>query len=293
MYVSNPFIPKVRRLAVNDVLVRGLTQKEVALKYGIVKSTICKWIKKAENFYQNEYIDTFSSRPHHHPNELSQEVIERIIELRKSVKRCAPIIHAHLLNEGINVSLSSVGRVLKRNHLVREKRAHFKLPLVSPLSSAPGSLVEADTIHYVRRDHSRFYIYSVLDTYSRLAYAEYHKHITPDISLKVVTNAAERFGFPLQVIQTDHGEEFSQSFYFSLQRQNIPLKYIRTRKPNDNAHIERFNRTLQEECFSSKTPSERFISRQLNDYLVYYNEQRLHLSLHCLTPRQFVSKVLK
>ncbi|MCL4374270.1 integrase core domain-containing protein [Patescibacteria group bacterium] len=293
MYVSNPFIPKVRRIAVNDVLVRGLTQEEAALKYGVVKSTICKWIKKSQNFYQNEYIDTYPSRPHHHPNELSSDVVKRIIEVRKSVKRCAPIIHAHLIKEGINVSLSSVGRVLKRNHLVRKKRAYFKLPAISPVSNAPGSLVEADTIHFARRDHSRFYVYSVLDTYTRLAYAEYHRHITPEVSLQVVANAGELFGFPLRVIQTDHGEEFSQSFYFALKRQNIPLRYIRTRKPNDNAHIERFNRTLQEECFSGQTPSERLISRRLAEYLVYYNEERLHLSLNCLTPREFVSKVLK
>ena len=47
MYISNPFIPKVRRLAVNDVRLRGLTYEEAALKYGVVKSTICKWMKRA------------------------------------------------------------------------------------------------------------------------------------------------------------------------------------------------------------------------------------------------------
>lgn len=280
-------------MAVNDVLVRGLTYQEAALKYGVVKSTVCKWIKKATAFYQNEYIDTKSSRPHHHPNELSAETIDKIIALRKKLKRCAPIIHAHLIRDGVNISLSSVGRVLKRHNLVRRKRAHFKTPALSPISNAPGSLIEADTIHFARRDNSRFYIYSVLDTYTRLAYAEYHRHITPETSLKVIINAAQRFGFPIKVVQTDHGSEFGQSFYFSLQKQSIPLKYIRVRKPNDNAHIERFNRTLQEECFLFQTPSERLITQKLNEYLVYYNEERLHLSLSCLTPKEFVSKVLK
>lgn len=79
MYVSNTFISKVRRFAVNDVLVRGSTYQEAALKYEVVKSTVCKWIKKLEVFYQNEYIDTQSSRSHHHPNELPTETVEKII----------------------------------------------------------------------------------------------------------------------------------------------------------------------------------------------------------------------
>lgn len=291
MYVSNPFVPKVRRLAVNDVRLRKLTYEEAALKYGVVKSTICKWMKRASHD-QKTYIDTVSSRPHHHPQELKPDIVERIIQLRNEYKRCAPIIHAHLVREGVSVSLASVGRVLQREGLVRKRKAYFHTSIPSVISNAPGALVEVDTIHYVRSDMSRFYIYSVIDTFSRLAYAEYHKSISPSVSLQVITHATSRFGFPLQVIQTDHGVEFSQSFYFALQRQHIPVKYIRVRKPNDNAHVERFNRTLQEECFGSRTPSERTVSKQLQDYLAFYNTKRLHLSLQCQTPTEFVSKLL-
>lgn len=291
MYISNPFIPKVRRLAVNDVRLRKLTYEEAALKYGVVKSTICKWMKKASHD-QKTYINTVSSRPHHHPHELKPEIVERIVELRNEYKRYAPIIHAHLIRESMQVSLASVGRVLQREGLVRKRKVYFHTPVPSVVSDAPGSLVEVDTIHYVRSDMSRFYIYSVIDTCTRLAYAEYHRSISPSVSVQVIHQATKHFGFPLQVIQTDHGIEFSQCFYFALQRQHIPVKYIRVRKPNDNAHIERFNRTLQEECFGARTPSERTISKQLQDYLVFYNTKRLHLSLQCQTPTEFVSKLL-
>lgn len=291
MYVSNPFIPKVRRLAVNDVRLRKLTYEQAARKYGVVKSTICKWMKKATKD-QKTYIDTESSRPHHHPQELKTDVVQRIIELRNQYKRCAPIIHAYLVREGVKVSLASVGRVLKREGLVRKRTVYFHTPVPAVCTDAPGSLVEMDTIHYVRSDKSRFYVYSVIDTYTRLAYAEYHKSISPSVSIQVIHNAGKQFGFPFHVIQTDHGVEFSQSFYFSLQRQHIPVRYIRVRKPNDNAHVERFNRTLQEECFASRTPAEKTLSQKLQDYLVYYNTERLHLSLQCLSPADFVSKLL-
>jgi transposase InsO family protein len=277
---------------VNDVRLRGLTYEEAALKYGVVKSTICKWMKKAPED-QKTYIDTISSRPHHHPNELRPEIVERIVSLRKQLKRCAPIIHAHLLKEHITVSLSSVARVLQREGLTRKRRVHYQVPIPPVIPDIPGGLVQADTIHYVKPDYSRFYVYAVIDTCTRLAYAEYHPKLSVQTSLHVLNHASQSFGFPFKVVQTDNGPEFSQNLYFALQRKNIPLKHSRVRKPNDNAFIERFNRTLQEECFNSRIPNQRTISQQLQDYLVYYNQQRLHLSLNCKTPTDFVSKLLK
>jgi len=57
---------------------------------------------------------------------------------------------------------------------------------------------------------------------------------------------------------------------------------------NDNAHIERFNRTIQEECFRRRPPNELTVRHELKKYIAFYNNDRLHLSLDLLTPTQFV-----
>ena len=152
MYTNNPFLLKVRRLAVNDVICRHLSYSEAALKYGTGKSTICKWIKKADPDHR-VFIDTIPSRPHHHPQEIKPEVISRVIELRQKYHRCAPVLHEYLKREGINISLASVGRILKRNQLIRKPKqvvyGKGKNPR-RPLSSFPGELVEIDTMHVVK-----------------------------------------------------------------------------------------------------------------------------------------------
>ena len=112
MYTNNPFLPKVRRLAVNDVIYRHLSYAEVGRKYGTGKSTICKWMKKADPDHR-VFIETTSSRPHHHPQEIKPEVIAKVIELRQEINRCAPVLHEYLKREGIKISLASVGRILK------------------------------------------------------------------------------------------------------------------------------------------------------------------------------------
>lgn len=291
-YVSNPFIGKVRRLAVNDVKFGRLNQAQAARKYGVTRSAIHKWIKKADPDHR-VFIETLPSRPNHHPHELSGEIVNRIIELRDELKRCAPVIHAHLIQEGYIVSLASVGRVIARYGLARKrKRAPWGSRIPRPLSDRPGALVEIDTMHIMRVDYSRYYIYAVIDIFSRLGYAMYTKHVSQTQSTTVIHQASHYFGFPFSVVQSDNGPEFKEGFQFLLKREAIALRHSRIRRPNDNAHIERFIRTIQDECFRGKYPNEHTAQKQLLEYLDYYNEKRLHLSLGLQTPRQFVSKVM-
>lgn len=291
-YTSNPYAAKARRLAVNDVRFGRCTVSSAARKYGVVRSTIWKWMKKAHPDHR-VFIHTVPSRPKHHPNELKPEIVARIVTLRKELKRCAGIIHAQLKREKVQVSLSSVERTLRRQKLTRKKKpAKWYTPLPRPLSDAPGALVQMDTIHYIKPDKTRFYIYAVIDTYSRLAYAEYHPKLSQAMSQEVLIHAQKLFGFPFTMVQTDNGPEFATGLQISLDRRKIKLRHSRVRTPNDNAHIERFNRTIQEECFNGFLPREKTISQKLKVYIAFYNTKRLHLSLNCQTPTEFVSKLL-
>lgn len=293
-YTSNPYAPKARMMARNDVVSGRLSIAQAACKYGVNRSTIWRWVKKAKRMHLNgnTYIWTDSSVPHRNPNMLKPKVVNRIIELRQILKRCAPVIHRHLQLEGFIVSLSSVERTLRRLDLVRKKKqASWYTPLPKPSILAPGSLIQMDTIHFVKGDNSRFYVYALIDVYSRLAYAEYHPKLSQQTSVDILLRAQTYFAFPFQMVQTDNGPEFKDGFLAALARQKIHLRHSRVRKPNDNAHIERFNRTIQDECLG-RLPNEETITAQLAKYIVYYNHDRLHLSLDLQTPTQFVAKVL-
>ncbi len=98
------------------------------------------------------------------------------------------------------------------------------------------------------------------------------------------------FQFPVSVVQTDHGQEFGEYLEHILKEQKIRLRHIRIRKPNDNAHIERFNRTIQEECFNFLFPNVATIEQKIASYIDFYNTKRLHLGIQCLTPRQMLPR---
>jgi transposase InsO family protein len=76
----------------------------------------------------------------------------------------------------------------------------------------------------------------------------------------------------------------------------MPVRHTRLGRPNDNAHIERFNRIVQEECLGStiyySTPTTH-IQGKLDNYLFYYNFKRVHLSLQYRTPASVASEMLR
>jgi transposase InsO family protein len=79
------------------------------------------------------------------------------------------------------------------------------------------------------------------------------------------------------MIQTDHGAEFSTWFTHCLITMKIAHRHSKIRKPNDNAHIERFNRTVQEECLDQTAHIIPEFRKALKIYLPYYNNERLHI----------------
>jgi transposase InsO family protein len=318
-YSSNPNLPRARALALRLVFLEGMPLHVVANKCGVHRSTIHRWKRKwreLNNYQQlrnwnrpcrSKNMSTFrlsscrwsiptqSSRPRHSPKAISQEVIERVLALRHALKRCGEVIWWHLVRLGIQVSLSSVHRILKRYGEVsgRKKRVRADNPK-RPVVTAPGELVQTDTLYYICPiTKRRRYVYTVIDIYTRMAYAEIHDRIGPVIAAGVVLAAEASFGFRFSMVQADNGLEFSRYFERRLKARAIPTRHSRLHRPNDNAHIERFNRTIQEECLGKyltyRTTTVE-LQRRLDTYLAFYNTGRVHLGLQLRTPLEMLQR---
>ncbi len=277
-------MPRIRR-EVAQLVYRGWTTRKVARHFGFSQSVIVKWVKKAKTLGHHP-IPTQSSRPLHHPKQLTEEVVRKIVALRLKTKRTSEVIHQHLLDEGIKVSLNSVRRTIDRHGLMKKrnpwKRYHPPVDRPYPLKS--GDLVEIDTIHRMIDEKKRLYVFVLIDVYSRWVYAKAYTKIGGKQTVRFVNEAQKHAIFNFNMLQSDHGPEFSNWFVARISKNH---RYTRIGKPNDNAHIERVNRTIQEECLD-KLPNNVFkINCELKKYLQYYNHERLHLSLNLKTPSQF------
>jgi transposase InsO family protein len=266
---------------------QGWSKRKVGRHLGFHHTAVSRWCARAPGHKQ--IIPTRSSRPKSSPKALDQKIVSAIKRARKKHNRCAVIVHQELLNLGIPVSLSSVKRTIKREGLHRPrspwKRYHQTSP--RPLVEHPGDLVEVDTVHFQTIDRVRFYLYTAIDVYSRWAYARVYTRATTHASVDFIRRARKEALFQFKMLQSDHGSEFSIWFTEQLGVQSITHRHSRVRQPNDNAHIERFNRSIQEECLNDIHPrNPKTYQRAVSDYLSYYNNQRLHLGIDNITPSE-------
>ena len=86
------------------------------------------------------------------------------------------------------------------------------------------------------------------------------------------------------MIQTDNGGEFQKMFRFRLYKLGLAHRYSRVRQSNDQAHIERFNRTIQEECLDRTAQTIHQFRKAIRTYLPYYNNERIHMGINYQTP---------
>lgn len=319
-YSINPNLPKARAIAMRLLIREGLPLQVVANRCGVHRSTVwrwkCKWLELNKNVQLDNpnrpsrvfsfkhklhacqwLISTASSRPHTCAHAIGDEIVARVMEIRHRLKRCAEVVWHHLTSQdGIRVSLSSVRRILKRNHAFDGARKHRLRPdnPRRPEPTYPGELVQTDTIHYIcPLSKRRRYVYTVIDLYSRMAYAEVHCRILPGLAARVVLHASNQFGFDFAMVQADNGPEFSRYFEGQLQKKGVRTRHSRLGRPNDNAHIERFNRTIQEECLGSRISSSvdsATLQKKINRYIEFYNTKRVHLGIQLQIPSQMLQR---
>lgn len=284
-YTTNPNIPKVRAKAV-EMVRSGKSITEVARYFGYTKGAVSKWCKRAPKGRVTA-IPTSSSRPHHHPAELSHEKIKTIIDYKRRYKRCSEVIHRHLVNDGIEVSLSSVKRKLDSAGLIKKRSPWKRLHLSPkrPIVLKPGDLLMVDTIHLMENPDKRIYVYTLIDVYSRWTFAWAVDRINTRKSIEFIKRAQAMADFKFNCIQSDHGSEFSQHFS---ERIKILHRHSRVRKPNDNSYLERFNRTLQDECLRNLRTNVKIFNKALPTYLSYYNNERLHMGINFKTPNNLI-----
>ena len=330
-YSTNPNLPRARATAMRLLIEDQLPLLVVARKCGVHRSTIWRWKRKWDELNRNVQltndnrprrvsrntfrlatcvwsIPTKSSGPLSHPQALSEEIVHLVLETRETLKRCAEVVWYQLTRLGvvmedgvrrtIQVSLSSVKRIFKRHHVYdRNPNVHRRAwrPVIPrPRVSSPGDLVETDTVHlYHPLTGRKYYLYTVIDLYSRIAYAELHTVLRPGLATRTILRAEEYFKFHFAMVQSDNGPEFSTYFEDRLRGRGIQTRRSRLLRPNDNAHIERFNRTIQEECTGSYIRTKESLSTvqaRLAAYLDYYNTKRVHLGIQLRTPREMLQR---
>lgn len=175
-------------------------------------------------------------------------------------------------------------RIKPRRRIKRNYPGELDVP------TAPNQVWSMDFMSDTLIDGRTFRTFNVLDDYNREGLG-----VEVDLSLpsarviRSLEQIIEWRGKPA-AIRCDNGPEYlSQTLVEWANQQRITLLYIQPGKPNQNAYIERFNRTARHEWLDMHQ-FESVAHAQLlaTQWLWQYNNERPHMAIGGVPPRQLL-----
>lgn len=178
-------------------------------------------------------------------------------------------------------------RIKPRKRLVRDKP--------QPLS-VPGEINHVwstDFMHDRLEDGRAIRLLNIIDDFNREGLAiEVDFSLTAERVIRTLERVIEWRGAP-QVIRCDNGPEYiSDALKRWANKHNITIEHIQPGNPQQNAYVERYNRTvrydwLSHHLFESIGQVQEFATR----WLWIYNNERPNMALGGITPKQKLAMV--
>lgn len=173
-------------------------------------------------------------------------------------------------------------RIKPRKRIVRERPEPLAVP------ETINQCWSMDFMHDQLSDGRSYRLFNVIDDFNREALA-----IDIDLSLpserviRALDQIIEWRGKPL-AIRSDNGPEYiSGTFIAWAARQGIRLDHIQPGNPQQNAYIERYNRTVRYDWLSHYLfESIEEVQNYATDWMWTYNHERPNMALGGITPKQ-------
>ncbi len=252
-----------------------------------------------------------STEPKQCHGETLIRIKERVIEIRKETKKCAVKIHWQLEKEGIEIHERTIGKILKKENLVRKYRVKKIKYKYIKAERKPGELIEID-VKYVpgKVAGKRYFQYTAIDTASRWRHLEVYEEQNGWNSSLFLESVIEKFSYLIQAVKTDNGFIFTNRYTGTYKRldmmpkgvhafdaccaeHNIIHYLIDPGKPAQNGTVERSHREDQEK-FYDQNEFKTFLSLQkkMKEWNIYYNNLE-HCGLNGQSPNEFLANYSK
>src|ERR1017187_3414440 len=153
----------------------------------------------------------------------------------------------------------------------------------------PGELVEIDTIS-IFVDGLKRYMLTAIDLPTRFAFAYTYKSSSSANAKDFLEKLRHVAPFQITRVQTDNGHEFHKHFLQACRNENLMHYFNYPHHPQSNGHVERLNRTIQEQ-FAYRNidvlDDTDVFNRKLMDYLIWYNTEKPHRGIGKVPPLRY------
>lgn len=281
---------------------------------GVSRATVYRWKKQYdESGRKLKGLLPRSTRP----KKMRQMVVPaKILGFIRRLRRKYPHLSKYKLKPFLDefcqeqnlpkYSISWIGKVLSRYELffstrkpVRRKRRKprsgyriYKSPRVSKL---PLGYLQLDGV-IVYYNGKRHCFLSCMELKTRQAWAKKVPTISSRHTKLFLKEILKQLPYRVHTIHTDNGSEFHALFEQAVSKLELAKLWSPPRTPKVHSHIERFNRTFQEEFINyhidlaSIEPMT--FNKKLQKWLNWYNIKRPHHGIGLKTPHQRMLELL-
>ncbi len=290
---------------ISPIIRKEVKLVEVAKVCPHSKRSLERWMANYKR-YGEKGLDPKSTEPKTQNDETPIWIKERVIEIRKKTKKCSLKIHWQLEKEGVKIHARTIGKILKKEGLVRKYRVRKIKYKYIRAERLPGELVEID-VKYVpcKVKNKRYYQYTAIDTASRWRYLKIYDGQSNYHSVEFLEEIMGLFPYKIQAIKTDNGSIFTNYYTSMTKRSDLTVKTIHALdqfcawhgmihylidpgKPAQNGMVERSHREDQQKFYEqNKFKSFNDLQIKLKRWNIYYNDLE-HCGLNGKTPNEFL-----
>ena len=226
---------------------------ELCRRYGICRTTGYKWLRRYRENDSLALLCEKSRRPLSSPNKLTADKEASILRKRQATGWGARKLQLSLGKDGLEVSVGTISKVLKRNDMVKEMR--YDMRAVGRFErSKPNELLQMDFKGPYETTGGKCYPLVIIDDCSRYCLvAEALSAMTAAEVHKCLVKTFMTYGVPEGMLM-DHGSPWWNTrsrrgltwLTVFLINQGIQVSMGRFRHPQTQGKVERLNRTLGE-----------------------------------------------
>ena len=283
---------------IREVLRGDLSKAELCRGYGISRPTGDKWLERFVERGKDGLTD-LPSVPHHHPNQVADELAEMLLGLRREHMTWGPKkLKAYLERRYSRMKCpwpSTIGELLKRHGLAVGRTWRRRTPpYTQPFAGCgePNRTWCGDFKgQFHTGDGSVCYPLTITDGFSRYLFrCQGMPRPCTAPTQSIFESAFREYGLP-QAIRTDNGSPFASKAVGGLSRLSmwwvklgIVPERIEPGHPEQNGRHERMHLTLKKETASPPMSSPRSQQQRFDGFRQEYNTQRPHEALEQRTP---------
>lgn len=267
---------------------RGESLSALSRDHQVAREVLSRWWRD----YQRGGLAALqprSRRPHTSPGQLSPAMVRRALRLRDQRRSAVWIARELALGYG------TVQRLLEQHQVNRLPRPERPKPRRYE-KQRPGELLHLDLKYLpALRNARNDFEFAAVDDFSREAVVSITTDQTSLAAATFLEHVLATLPYRVEAVLTDNALAFTMRhahFRDRLTRfqqvcaaHEIRHYLLRPYAPQSNGKVERFFRTIDDECLHVR-PLFTFTarSRAVADFVWYYNHQRPHLSLAGMTP---------